>query len=1548
MADILAKYPAERLAQLDLKRGRVTDDSGQTRPAMTEPTGRGWAITFSDGLAGRNPKADPDTKDFAVALEETAHFGYETVLTASQQAEIGRIFKETKADRATRRAMNKTGLADTREGIAYGWSNEAEFFARQFVEYVLGRKAPVDPSLIQVFKEFAKRVADAIARLAGRGSREQAVFKKLEPYLRAVATGQPVPEIDGPGWKRAFTIRGLVQAAIEDTRDIRTSAEDDIANFERTQGQEFGTGYNLNAKGKMPGELSGASPKDRQTMGRKRGTSGLSAADSIAAIGEDAFLGIIRKAGSSEIRQALEAAQDDGSVSGRAALARLILEEYAQRDNENRLPSLKNAQPMRPDSLPDGSRLSILGIPGRIVVDSAGTYFQTDTTRTDPTADPFAGEAGTIKTDGPRVLVSMWDVLPVENFQPGTGTTAGAQRNAMDDQIGRGQTEGPDVRFARPTGDKPETSRTAQQVNRATGVTTPKGEKVTTTERAGLKKQLSQQAKVAAEAFKAGKMSQEERAAKIESVRQRVERITGQGKPEEATKRLRRSLKQQARASREGYRAGRREATAKAKAELAEIRATLGAKAKQTAQTARDVKKALIGVITRNIKPADRGRFLSAVSKAKTFSDLIRAKKSVQSVMLKRTGKLARARVLAMTSKSDLKKLTNDRRNQIRGILDGAQSDMDRFKRATPGTRQRFSDKQLAESAVRIEQAERAIGAIIAEHKAETARIKGGKGLTMAAAKSQIVGNLAKMKDRPLDENGNPTDLSVTQKARSLFNVTDNMAELVGKIEGVASEKSALYTIMVEDPRRGESEKLARMRDLREGMDAAARTAGYDGLVDAQVSAGLLGESLTQRATVKLGAKDRRVKIGQLMAMLAHSTDPSTRAIWAKGFGFVWRGGPNRAADVIYTDLGELSDALATLTEGQRKAVEMGKALIASVNPEVQRVMRRLVGYELETTEGYYSRARAMELSGRQADADLGDLGGGQLVMKIAENASIAQARGVDTKTPFVIGDFWSDLETYFEAATQIAYMAEPLRNAIGIVKDPEIVQAIAKKHGPKAHPRMKTMLAAFTGAENPETPLGKLVAWLNSARAKALLSLNPNTMLLQQAGITRMLDRYSPAEMAAAAGDAARITIQEMSEVSGYFDHRYNGDPALRMVGMVEGGGKSAGFRRAMGAVLANLTQGNFRDAWKALQRAFSALNLLSKAESNVAKTALAIERRRAKAAGLRGQAAERAAVLAAENAIRETQNASSTLDQSYANIKTRRTGGAAFTLFTSDTQTQLSRIKRARRDGGAAGMARAIASELPSIMAATGLRIAGVGAIVGLIAAGLSGNDDEFDRRWRAMTDPSNWVKAAGANVAGLAMPLGGQAVADITRKTLDGKGNTRFDAATDTPSATIDFVIGSANRIQRAAETGSAKDIGKVVYETLLPGIGFPGMPILNIGRQGLKGATSTPGETPAERGRIIDEAAGASSPEAAARILVPLLRGKSFAERSDILEALTRRGPMGKLSEKEQAASLQDMPQAERAKANADRAAWREKQQNALREAAKLARGEGTAP
>jgi len=2191
VADILVKYPAERLAQLDIKRGTVTDEKGQPRPGMTEPNGRGWAITFADGLAGRNPKADPDTKDFAVALEEVSHFGYDAVLTPGQRAAVERIYKEAKADRATRQALNKTGLADTKEGIAYGWSNEAEFFARQFVEYILAGKAPVDPSLVQVFKDFAKRVADAIARLAGRGSREQAVFKKLEPYLRAVATGQPVPEIDGAGWKKAFTIRSLIRAAIEDTRDIRTSAEADIANFERVQGQEFGTNYALNKKGRMPGELANANVSDRKTMGRRKATGSLSAADSIAAIGEDAFLDIIRKAGSSEIRQALEAAQDDGSVSGRAALARLILEEYAQRDNENRLPSPKNAQPMHPDSLPDGSRLTILGIPGRITVEAASTYFQTETTKADPNADPFAGEAGTIKTDGPRVLVSMWDVLPVENYEPGTGTTAGAQRNAFADQMARGQPEGidpafgrssnapatvpedlpthievngvrrptttstgkqihptaegvkafwrwfkdskavddqgrpivmyhgtrrpdrignqfrktratsgpmsfftddpalassyatnkqdtsleppsdyaewfqykpagsratvdidrawfmlspqeraiiteklphvtsidpdgnesstyrlggpkeygmsggdrwayeirqargnvlkaakeiwlssgalfdserdfirvlelggmdtskvayadpnatypavlpvhlsiqnpfatspenvaaimddfqrsanrqrsvqnwgadqwdkrnvsasewmgrlredvqnntahawtsipdwvtkvlaskgydgikdlggksggvehnvwipfddgqvksatgnrgtfdpsskklnfsreapgqlglfhgrdvgpqggrqgslfdtspapkppdgtapnatapqregesaadyrlrlksaeaekatgrlfarampetidvdgtqrptvnsdgkpihptedgirafwrwfgdskvvdgqgrprvvyhgtpdgrflqqeavfkspkqrygmggdgafwfasdpataasyaddrrafdyqnaepktiaayirltnptiveaagkewrdaqqvgktsdvidqakaagsdgvlirnvkdnynntkstratttftvfdstqiksatgnqgtfiadnPDIRFARPTGDKPETSKTAQQINRATGVTTPKSEKVTTTERAGLKKQLAQQAKVAAEAFKAGKMSQEERAAKIESVRQRVERITGQGNQPDAARMLRKALKQQVKASVEGYRQGKREATAKAKAELIEIRAAIDDKAKRTAQTARTVKKALIGVITRNIKPADRGRFLSAVAKAKTFADLIRAQKSVQTVMLKRTGKLARARVLSMTSKGEMKRLTQDRRNQIRAILDGAQADMDRFKRAAPGTRQRFSDKQLAEAALRIEQAEQAIGAIIAEHKAETARINGGRGMTLAAAKAQAIGNIEKQPDRKLDKNGLPADLSAAEKARALLNSTDNMAETVGKIEGVPAAESALHAVMVDDLRRGESAKLARMRELREAMDAAARTAGYEGLVDAQVADGLLGEALTQRATVTLGGKTIRMTVADLMDLHASATDPSTRAHLAKGTPIVLKT-PNTAAGNMYPTLAEIEAATDNLTPEQRKAAQMLKKVVESTRPEVFTAFRRLKGYEPEAMPEYWPRQRDMEQSGRQVET-LEGFNPSNVLFKIAEDAGFTEARGNDFRTPIVIRSIWGRTEQHLDGAMQLAHMAEPLRNAISIAKDPLIVQAIAKKHGPKAHPRMKTMLAAFTGAENTETPIGKVVSWLNSARAKALLSLNPNTMLLQQAGITRMLDRYTAEEMAAAAPDAAKITIQEMSEVSGYFDHRYNGDPALRMVGMVEGGGKSAGFKRAMGAVWANLKQWEGRDAWNALQRAFSAVNLLSKAESNVAKVALAVERRRAKAAGLTGQAAERAAVLAAEAAIRDTQNASSTLDQSYANIKTRRTGGAAFTLFTSDTQTQLSRIKRARRDGGNAGMVRAIASELPSIMAATGLRIAGVGPVVGLIAAGLSGNDDEFDRRWRAMTDPSNWAKAAGANVAGLILPLGGQAAVDIARKTADGKGSTRFDASTDTPSATIDFVLGSAGRIQQAAEAignnirdpnakttaAAAKAAGAAVYDTLLPGIGFPGMPILNIGRQGIRGATDTPGEKPADRSRLLDEAAAAGSPEAAGRVLVPLVRGKNAKERGEVLDGLIRRGP-GK-----------DAPAAERG-------AWRRQQLDAIREAVKRAKATAGQP
>ena len=807
------------------------------------------------------------------------------------------------------------------------------------------------------------------------------------------------------------------------------------------------------------------------------------------------------------------------------------------------------------------------------------------------------------------------------------------------------------------------------------------------------------------------------------------------------------------------------------------------------------IRKQIRRMVEAELPTSLHGKFLPELTNAKTVNDLVKAIDKMRRELARYDAREAVKSIRKNGGPGALKKYDNETRREIRKLLNEAKPHIETMKAYGKGRiEQGITTNQIAEAAENLTRIEREIAELAAYY--EYLRKQYGRDLrqTRDELAAQVVVNVGKSKQRAKSDPGNPlADPSIGMVRGALAGLADSRVMSRG-VEGTGDGTGILEYLLVEQMADAEHDYLSARRDLTRALDEIARNAGYTGLSDAMSrTTPQGGRAIAEKVTVTLGGKEVEITTGQAMALYA--MDEQTRTLIATGT-------PIQMSDGRYTDptavtIDELDRVGDALTQAQRDMVDAAKALIETTREGTFSAVKQLKGYEPEAVSGYFPRRRNL----RQSDkAGLPELGRDGTATRYLENLGFVKEREQGGSSPLVVGDLLSVTMEHLDNAAKLTHLAVPVRDASGVLLQPDVQRAIAAKHGKPALKVLEGNLAAASRAnEGIVTDAGKVVSWINGNVASYYMGLNPGSWLKQLGGIPRMVPLIGQDGFRAGVKGAPSVSMETLVNNSGYFWERYVGnisgrfaptapDDSRQMVDMTI---KDLS-KRALDNLLAGDVKAAYNEARSAGLKPLEILNLFDSINARIAWAAYSEQVNRAHPDWDDNQKNRWIARKAAD-AVRRTQNSSSPIDQTYYGNKQRGSAAAALFLFTSDVARARNRIIEAFQESKKAG-SEAMAAEAINFgwaqVSNAVMRGAGVAAAIALM-----GDWDEFWARvFEAMIPDKRDLGWAFTDTIGYVFPY---VLPDAAEAMFTGFGASAFNAPA---GGAIDDVLlnaGSAGR-------------------------------------------------------------------------------------------------------------------------------------------------------
>ena len=358
-----------------------------------------------------------------------------------------------------------------------------------------------------------------------------------------------------------------------------------------------------------------------------------------------------------------------------------------------------------------------------------------------------------------------------------------------------------------------------------------------------------------------------------------------------------------------------------------------------------------------------------------------------------------------------------------------------------------------------------------------------------------------------------------------------------------------------------------------------------------------------------------------------------------------------------------------------------------------------------------------------------------------------------------------SALDTFVDhvdTGLRIENLAEPIRLADNVMRNPAVGKMIKRRHGIQTYRMMREYIATASGVREAfRGGFDRAIGVVQSNVAVSYLSMNPRTWLVQLTAIPRFLTHFSIADIGAGLKWMV-LNIghlrETMSSESGYFWRRWARSSAERFGPQKYGQMvpfDQEGFWSGVGNVMKNLWSGRLKDAYRSWSSAMEAIKILDAFDAMVAGVAYGAAQSRLRREGVTGEALEGRAASLAADAMRDTQNSTSTLDLTMGSLAGRQSALARmFLMFSSDplkTTNILLQGARLMKSGQKARGAQMIAGVLTSSMLATGLRVGyfwGLGAAM----ADISGDDDDKKKADRAAKTMQNVQRGLVRELSGL----------------------------------------------------------------------------------------------------------------------------------------------------------------------------------------------------
>jgi hypothetical protein len=945
-------------------------------------------------------------------------------------------------------------------------------------------------------------------------------------------------------------------------------------------------------------------------------------------------------------------------------------------------------------------------------------------------------------------------------------------------------------------------------VREATGVVKPKADPVTVTTDPvkGLATDLRQSERETRRAYEAGKADTIKEGTPL--VRKMARIIMGEEKRTETA--LTAAMRKAERAANRAFREGRREGIAaslpalramesiirserKLAANAAKLASRTGIAVEKARQQLKDAIRQQVLDLAATVDPKVRGKLLKSLAKADTWQKQRKAVRQLITGAEILAGKQAYAKVRGLLKPTKLKAvkgLTNDLREKLIGtnpkMLGGVAAEAARaaevLKRAarrevsitkpdgTKGTRTvgdvSLDDIIAARTRLETLAAESALDIKIA--RSAYKEIKGMRGLT-AAKVALEASESVKARRTPIDTQGKAMDPKLGVGGWLRMGASD-VRVILARMEGA---DGPMAKVVYDRLAKAESEMGTLERKSIEKADEVAKAAGFKDLDDAdEVLNSFAGDGATERLTIRVGGKEINLTLGQAVDLYGHYTDSQTAALIAGEQEFTVEGGEETVRfnpDPI--DSISLRLLLEEKRPGITKLIDGMKEVSDLYYDERAKVVYRLTGTMPPKVEGRWRRDRYIKNT--PADKDALPSTPREYLQGLLENAGTNTERVQTTGIPILLRNPVSKLRDDIRESTQTVAMAEPIRDALNVLSNEELVREAAKRHPGAVDVLRKLVVSTY--ATQPMTRGGKAASFINRNMAVSSLATNPASIMVNLVGAVRMMPDLATSDFVGSLSDLrnARSLAKDMKQRSGFFFQRYGTSAHARMM-MIGTSPKELpalrSFGRAIRAATANVKARDGKAAFRNLRDAMGAsLELYNLADIPLSIMAYAAKIRESKAThkGLNWSEDQHRdwAVREAERIIRDTQPGASGLDAASLPVQERGRGTSAFFLFSSDTFRARNRINLAFHKSRSYGL-KVLASETANILIGrVARRMVSLPLALAALAA-VGGDEEDYEKVIGRSTSLGAFGFDVAADAAGLVAPIGAPQMVSMLR--------------------------------------------------------------------------------------------------------------------------------------------------------------------------------------
>jgi hypothetical protein len=870
------------------------------------------------------------------------------------------------------------------------------------------------------------------------------------------------------------------------------------------------------------------------------------------------------------------------------------------------------------------------------------------------------------------------------------------------------------------------------------------------------------------------------------------------------------AMRKAERAANRAFREGRREGIAaslpalramesiirserKLAANAAKLASRTGIAVEKARQQLKDAIRQQVLDLAATVDPKVRGKLLKSLAKADTWQKQRKAVRQLITGAEILAGKQAYAKVRGLLKPTKLKAvkgLTNDLREKLIGtnpkMLGGVAAEAARaaevLKRAarrevsitkpdgTKGTRTvgdvSLDDIIAARTRLETLAAESALDIKIA--RSAYKEIKGMRGLT-AAKVALEASESVKARRTPIDTQGKAMDPKLGVGGWLRMGASD-VRVILARMEGA---DGPMAKVVYDRLAKAESEMGTLERKSIEKADEVAKAAGFKDLDDAdEVLNSFAGDGATERLTIRVGGKEINLTLGQAVDLYGHYTDSQTAALIAGEQEFTVEGGEETVRfnpDPI--DSISLRLLLEEKRPGITKLIDGMKEVSDLYYDERAKVVYRLTGTMPPKVEGRWRRDRYIKNT--PADKDALPSTPREYLQGLLENAGTNTERVQTTGIPILLRNPVSKLRDDIRESTQTVAMAEPIRDALNVLSNEELVREAAKRHPGAVDVLRKLVVSTY--ATQPMTRGGKAASFINRNMAVSSLATNPASIMVNLVGAVRMMPDLATSDFVGSLSDLrnARSLAKDMKQRSGFFFQRYGTSAHARMM-MIGTSPKELpalrSFGRAIRAATANVKARDGKAAFRNLRDAMGAsLELYNLADIPLSIMAYAAKIRESKAThkGLNWSEDQHRdwAVREAERIIRDTQPGASGLDAASLPVQERGRGTSAFFLFSSDTFRARNRINLAFHKSRSYGL-KVLASETANILIGrVARRMVSLPLALAALAA-VGGDEEDYEKVIGRSTSLGAFGFDVAADAAGLVAPIGAPQMVSMLR--------------------------------------------------------------------------------------------------------------------------------------------------------------------------------------